>query len=300
MTLKKYQDMTQKTDQNPKKSQNQLLKLKSEIIPLLGLVGEAGVLLSEYKKQLRDGENYTGFKDNLKEELGDLLWYVTNIASKFDISLNEIAKDNLQKTQRRWCKPQKKRTLYDERLPQNTQLPRIFSYKLSHKNKKLCIYDINSKQDIGDKLTDNSYTDDGYRYHDVMHITFMACFGWSPVFRKLLRTAQIIKNRSTKRQQDEVEDGGRAQIIEEAIVQITYIYATKELQNYSSSVPIDWQILKFIKQMTAHLEVKNRTTYEWNQVLNLGLKNWNELKKNNGGIIKGNLKKATVVYKKIS
>ena len=297
MDFKKYQDTAKQTDRNPKKNKGES-KLKSEIIPLLGLVGEAGVLLSEYKKKLRDGDSYTGFKEGLKEELGDLLWYISNIATKFDINLNEIAKGNLKKVKDRWCKPLQKRNLYDENLPLKQQLPRSFSYKFYHKNKKLVIKDTKRQKEIGNPLTDNSYTDDGYRYHDVMHMTFMAYFGWSPVFRKLLRnqSLQIIENRTEK--QGEVEDGGRAQIIEEAIVQATYIYAHKHNFLKEDTSLIDLQFLKFIKQMTFDLEVKNRTTYEWNHALNCGIKNWNKLKKNKGGIIEGNLNKGTISYKK--
>ena len=296
MDFKKYQDTAKKTDQNPKKNRGES-KLKSEIIPLLGLVGEAGVLLSEYKKKLRDGENYIGFKSELKEELGDLLWYIANIATKFDINLNKIAEENLKKIKDRWCKPLKKRSLYDENLPQKQRLPRNFSYRFYHRNKKLIIEDTKTKKEIGDDLTDNSYIDDGYRYHDVMHMTFMACFGWSPVFRKLLRNKSLIKNR-TRKQQDEVEDGGRAQIIEEAIIQVTYIYTYKNNFLKKDSSIIDWQLLKFIKQMTSELEVKDKTSYDWNKILNLGIKHWNKLKKNKGGVIKGDLNKGTVEYKK--
>ena len=296
MDFKKYQDVAKQTDQNPKQNNNQLEKLKSEIIPLLGLVGEAGGLLSEYKKRIRDGDHYKGFKNDLKEELGDLLWYIANIATKFDINLNEVAEENLKKTKERWCKPSKKRILYDESLSLKQQLPRNFSYNFHHQNDTLVIMDTKTQKEIGDKLTDNSYKDDGYRYHDVMHMAFMAYFGWSPVFRKLLRKAKIIENRSG--QQSEVEDGGRAQIIEEAIVQATYIHADKNNFLREKSSTVDWKLLKFIKQMTADLEVKDRTEYEWDEALKLGLKNWCQLKKNNGGIIEGDLKKAIIRYEK--
>ena len=295
MDFKKYQDIAKQTDQNPKKQKSES-KLKSEIIPLLGLVGEAGVLLSEYKKKLRDGDSYTSFKDSLKEELGDLLWYVANIATKFDINLNEVAEENLKKIKERWCKPIQDRMLYDENLPLKQQLPRNFSYRFYHNNNQLVIEDTKTQQEIGDPLKDNSYKDDGYRYHDVMHMTFMACFGWSPVFRKLLIKEKIIKCRAEE--QNEVEDRGRAQIIEEAIVQLAYIYNCQNSFLESNSFSIDGQYLKIIKKMTTNLEVKNRTPYEWNKTLILGLKNWDKLKKNDGGIIEGNLNKGTIEYKK--
>ena len=296
MNFKKYQNIAKQTDKNPNSN------LKSEIIPLLGLVGEAGVLLSEYKKKLRDGKQHTGFKESIKEELGDLLWYISNLATKFNLDLDKIAQDNLKKTRERWNSPKKKRKLYDENLPLKQQLPRIFSYEFyqtKRGEKKIRLKDTKTKKDIGDLLTDNSYEEDSYRYHDVMHMTFMACFGWSPVFRKLLRNKElkIIENRTEKK--DEVEDGGRAQTIEEAIVQMTYIYASQKDFLSKEDHVIDWQLIKFIKQMTSKLEVKDRTVYEWNKVLNLGFKNWKKLIDNNGGIIKGNLHTRTITYKKL-
>ncbi len=298
MDLKDYQMKSKLTDQKPCNDNDKLNVLKSEIIPLLGLAGESGFLLSEYKKKMRDGEHYTGFTENIKEELGDLLWYVSNIATKFNINLNEVAEDNLKKTKDRWCKPQDNGNLYDTNLPPEQRLPRTFSYKFYPSKKddnRLIIEDVKVKEQIGDLLTDNSYENDGYRYHDIMHMTFMACFGWSPVFRKLLRNPKR-KNKMENRaiQVAEVEDGGRAQIIEESIIQITYIATSDVLTGKKWS--IDWRLLKLIKDMTARLEINNKTTYEWNEVLKLGFENWKKLKENHGGLIEGNLINRTITY----
>jgi hypothetical protein len=39
---------------------------------------------------------------------------------------------------------------------------------------------------LGDDLTDNARDDDGYRFHDVMHLANVANLGWSPVLRKMM------------------------------------------------------------------------------------------------------------------
>ena len=70
----------------------------STVVPLLGLAGETGELLSEYKKHLRDGDSHLLFRERVSEELGDLLWYVANVAAKFDLKLGDIAQANLKKT----------------------------------------------------------------------------------------------------------------------------------------------------------------------------------------------------------
>src|SRR5437764_5197754 len=74
----------------------------SLIVPMLGLAGETGQLLSEYKKHLRDGEAHRLFKERVSEELGDLMWYVANVASKFGLSLDDVAVANLEKTRGRF------------------------------------------------------------------------------------------------------------------------------------------------------------------------------------------------------
>src|SRR6266851_4261724 len=71
--------------------------LQSIMVPLLGLAGEAGSLLSEYKKWLREGDRYRPFTDQVAEEIGDILWYLANIAEKVGLDLQEIAEENLAK-----------------------------------------------------------------------------------------------------------------------------------------------------------------------------------------------------------
>jgi hypothetical protein len=40
---------------------------------------------------------------------------------------------------------------------------------------------------VGDPLTDNSHRPDGYRFHDVFHMSYAVHLGWSPVLRALLK-----------------------------------------------------------------------------------------------------------------
>jgi NTP pyrophosphatase (non-canonical NTP hydrolase) len=60
-------------------------------IPLLGLFGETGSLLSEAKKKHRDAVSYTGYESTVIEELGDVLWYLTAVAHRGGLSLGELA-----------------------------------------------------------------------------------------------------------------------------------------------------------------------------------------------------------------
>ena len=69
------------------------------IYPTLGLCGEAGEVADKVKKVLRDREGVFAPEviDDLRLELGDVLWYVAQLASERDLSMAEIAEANLAK-----------------------------------------------------------------------------------------------------------------------------------------------------------------------------------------------------------
>ena len=69
------------------------------IYPTLGLVNEAGEVAGKIKKVFRDkgGEINNETKSALKAELGDVLWYIAQICTELDLSLDEVAEYNLEK-----------------------------------------------------------------------------------------------------------------------------------------------------------------------------------------------------------
>jgi len=69
---------------------------------MLGLASETGSILNVYKKYLRDGIDLAANREFLREELGDLLWYVAAVATACDLDLEEIAATNLQRTRDRY------------------------------------------------------------------------------------------------------------------------------------------------------------------------------------------------------
>ncbi|MEX0587459.1 MAG: nucleoside triphosphate pyrophosphohydrolase family protein [Patescibacteria group bacterium] len=71
-------------------------------ISLLGLSGEVGELSTEYKKKIRDGESYKIFREKIIEEIGDIMWYLSYIATHEDIEFSEILEDSLKKITSRW------------------------------------------------------------------------------------------------------------------------------------------------------------------------------------------------------
>lgn len=64
---------------------------------VLGLIGEAGEIANKWKKYYRDDLDLADVLSSMREELGDVLWYIANLAAELGYSLNQIAEDNLQK-----------------------------------------------------------------------------------------------------------------------------------------------------------------------------------------------------------
>ena len=67
--------------------------------PALGLCGEAGEAAEKVKKTLRDdgGQLTPQRREALAAELGDVLWYVAQLATEAGLDLDELARANLDK-----------------------------------------------------------------------------------------------------------------------------------------------------------------------------------------------------------
>lgn len=261
MDFDEYQEKAQLTDQFAGKKPDGAL-----MIPLLGIAGETGTLLSEFKKKIRDRESYEGFKERAEEELGDILWYLANVASHLGLSLSAIAAKNLHKTQERWpITPEEGHAaeFFDDDYPESEQLPRELRIRIAEEEagKIARLRILPAETLLGDQLTDNAYEDDGYRFHDVMHLAHMAVLGWSPVMRRFLR-----RKRKSSPQIDEVEDGGRAVILEELIVAFVYANA-RERRLYDGIKNLDTEMLSTIKRLVTHLEVRRRRMQDWERAI---------------------------------
>jgi NTP pyrophosphatase (non-canonical NTP hydrolase) len=193
------------------------------VVALLGLCGETGSLQTLYKKRYRDGDQFSGFEKKVKEEIGDILWYLTALADSEGISISEIAVENLEKIHSRWLPTgEDDRVDFDEHFPPEERLPKSFTAQFvsAIENGVSKVEVFVDGQKCGATLNDNAYVPDGYRFHDIFHMTCAALLGWSPVMRSLLG-----RKRRSDKQTDEVEDGGRAIVTDEAIAALVFNYA---------------------------------------------------------------------------
>ena len=92
MNFEEYQKQASKTALYPRRLEN--LEYST-----LGLAGEAGEVANIVKKIQRDfnGEITDEIRGKLKDELGDVLWYVSACADELGLTLEEIASFNVEK-----------------------------------------------------------------------------------------------------------------------------------------------------------------------------------------------------------
>ena len=92
MLLSDYQQRSRATAVYPGAGDNLLY-------PTLGLCGEAGEVAEKVKKMVRDdaGVLTAERRAALAKELGDVLWYVAQVATEADLDLDVIAAANLEK-----------------------------------------------------------------------------------------------------------------------------------------------------------------------------------------------------------
>jgi NTP pyrophosphatase (non-canonical NTP hydrolase) len=250
-------------------------------IPLLGLLGEAGAIATAYKKQLRDGRANPTFKAQLREELGDALWYLAMLADQADLELADVAIANLHKVADRWRPTASDQIPFDQDYPPDEQLPRTarFVLRLAEVNGTTKSVLTWNGQAVGDPLTNASHIDDDYRMHDVFHLSYAAVLGWSPVMRSLLR-----RKRRSNPHMDEAEDGGRAIAIEEGISALVFSYASRH--NYlDGKAHVDNDLLDVIGSMVGHLEVGAHRAADWEKAILTGYTAWRALHDTDGGMV---------------
>ena len=94
---------------------------------------------------------------------------------------------------------------------------------------------------------------------------------------------------------DEIDDGARAAIIEEAIASLVFNYA-REHSWLAGVNRIDHGLLKHIQQMVRGLEVQDSCAWEWQHAILSGFSVFRELRKNGGGWLRLDSDKRRISY----
>jgi NTP pyrophosphatase (non-canonical NTP hydrolase) len=95
MELAEYQSLSRRTAEYPREAWL--------AYPALGLCGEAGEVAEHAKKAIRDDDGNVSDERRaaMAAELGDVLWYVAQLASELELELEQIAQANLAKLRSR-------------------------------------------------------------------------------------------------------------------------------------------------------------------------------------------------------
>ena len=233
------------------------------------------------------------------EPLGDVMWYVAGFATIYRLSLSDVAEKNAEKT-RSMFSPGAPTPLHDDGDKPLERFPRKFNVDFVSIDDETAVMLINGLR-IGDPLKDNADPAaggkdgaiDGYRFHDCVHLAFVAVLGWSPVVRGLMK-----RKRKSKKITDDTQDGARAQIVEEMIVKLTHTYAVgvdhKTLLKGRTHVSMD--LLKLIELLTEGLEVNTNKLWEWKKAILLGYEMFDQLRRHLRGRICVDLRERRVSF----
>ncbi len=296
----------------------------SAVAPMLGLASETGAILNVYKKYLRDGIDLVANREFLREELGDLLWYVAAVATVCNLDLEEIAVANLRRTRDRYPRQHEPQSdelpVFDAGYPTHEQFPRrvvvAFAERplpsgrasavrtlvsaepnafpegpFSLEGGKLAGFQVGTE--FGDLLTDNSRRVDAYRFHDAIHMGFMAVLGWSPTMRALLG----LKRRSAP-ETDECEDGARAIFAEEGLAAVLSRLATRRTA-FLSETSVDGEVIEVAKAAAMDLEVETLPAWLWRRAVCQGFRAMHQLGDNGGGYLVADLDLRELSYHKV-
>lgn len=233
------------------------------------------------------------------ELLGSLLADMVLVCAQFHLSVAQVAKENLEKTESRWPREGTNyHALFDDSYSALEQLPRKFSIRfieLQGLDDVPYVVQQMNRVNIGDRLTDNHTEPDGYRFHDVFHLAYIAHLGWSPVVRGLLK----LKRKSNSRV-DRDEDGARAMIIEEGIA--TWIFNHAYRHRYlTDTAPgkLDYGVLKQVREMVKGYEVYACPLWQWEKAILEGFKVFRELCDAGGGEVTVDMKAHSISFSTI-
>lgn len=94
MTINEYQKLAM-TTLNPDLDKKDVL-----INGVMGLCGESGEVIDIVKKHLAQGHELD--KDKIIKELGDVAWYMAEIATVLDVELEDVLVQNIEKLKKRY------------------------------------------------------------------------------------------------------------------------------------------------------------------------------------------------------
>lgn len=255
---------------------------------LLELAGKVGQFTANFSLGRFDAN-----RDALSADLVEIFRALVATAEDADVSLNEAARRNMRKVLSRWPINREWHPSYDEGLDEDERLPRRIQMVFKEKDiagKKYVIQQCNGIN-IGDRLTDNRFAADDYRFHDVFHLAYAAILGWSPVIRALFKV-----KRKSHPEIDENEDGARAILIEEGVSTWCFNHG-RRIQHFRRIDSLDYSLLKAVRELVSGYEVESRPLWQWERAILEGFRVFRSVCEHRGGTVVADLNKHTIEFK---
>ncbi len=234
--------------------------------------------------------------------LGEITWHLCALASLYHLSMDDVVAFNRTKVRFR-SERGTPTPLHDEDRDPREQFPRTFEVAFVPVGPGQSRMYFNGKA-VGDDLTDNAYDDDGYRFHDVIHLALIAHLGWSPVVSGFMKRKRKLKNDKV----DEVEDGGRAQVVEELVIKAIHSEGERQAQltgRCSVDGPdrlfphrslITFQLLKTLRMYVDGLEVAKNAFWEWEDAIYAGCEVFLHLRREKQGTVQVDLHQRKLTF----
>jgi len=256
---------------------------------LVELAASAGRAAAAIQTHLMDGSN----DSELRQVFSNTLRALRAALEAERLNFSDVLTSNLAKVEGTWNPIASAAPSFDAGYPDYEQLPRNIAITfLQHgKGSRLEVLLRVNGLTIGDRLTDNAKDPDGYRFHDAFHLAYAAVLGWSPVVRAIFRC-----KRKSNSQVDEVQDGARAAIIEEAVAQLVFNYASDHSW-FEGLDRIDHDLLKHVARMVRHLEVSTCTTAEWQHAILVGYRAFRSLREHGRGTLELNAERRSLEFR---
>jgi hypothetical protein len=260
-------------------------------------------------------------RDLLQRDLGDLMWRVATLAAAAGLDLGDVAAGSLAAVEdlygtgvdnTRWAAL----PVFDANFPDGERFPRrltiTFRQRVDPLGRRVVTATVSSASPsehpsagcadgqparhsvgapLGDPLTDNARTPDGYRFHDAIHLGFLAVLGWSPNLRALLRV-----KRKSDPTVDECEDGARAIFAEEGLAAVLARLAEVH-DGFRTPRTVTREAVEVARAATVGLEVNAVPGWVWRHAIWQGFRAKHQLVAHDGGQLVADLDTRTLTHR---
>lgn len=284
------------------------------------LTAAAGALASTVARGQDGSMTAQVQRDVLHRDLGDLMWRVAALATAAGFDLGDVAAGSLATVEdldgtgvdeSRWAML----PVFDAGFPDSERFPRrlmvAFRQHVDPLGQRVVTGTVHPANlsgvlvdgfapgeparcqvgaPLGDPLTDNARTPDGYRFHDAIHLGFLAVLGWSPNLRALLRV-----KRKSDAIVDECEDGARAIFTEEGLAAVLARLAQTH-NGFRTPQTVTREAVEVARAATVGLEVHAVPGWLWRHAIWQGFRAMHQLVAHDGGQLVADLDARRLTY----